>query len=86
MRYLRLLTPLPGTNEVTFSIFLQIEGMYKKCHEAIRNDPSAKAKKGPFEGKVKRWNRRKMSSAQRKDRVKQIKVSYLQKLQEEDDD
>lgn len=63
-----------------------IEGMYKKCHAAIRSDPSAKAKKGDFGGKTKRWNRKKMSSAQRKDRVKQTKVSYLKKLQENADD
>jgi len=63
-----------------------VEGLYKKCHEAIRSDPSPKAKKGPFGGKVKRWNRAKMSRAQRMDRVKQIKVAFLQKMQEEDDD
>ena len=58
--------------------------MYKKCHEAIRKDPShiAKPKR---EGKVKRWNRAKMSFAQRRDRVKQKKASYLKKLEEDDD-
>jgi len=62
-----------------------VEGLYKKAHAAIRADPSPKAKKGDFGGKVKRWNRRKLSREQRNDRVKQQKVAFLQKLQEDDD-
>ena len=33
-----------------------------------------------------RWNRAKITLAQRMDRVKQKKASYLKKLQEEDDE
>lgn len=60
-----------------------IEEMYKKAHAAIREDPVAKAK--PVrEVKTKRWNRSKMSLAQRRDRVKQKKAAYLKKLQEDE--
>ncbi|XP_076822891.1 large ribosomal subunit protein uL18-like [Clavelina lepadiformis] len=57
-----------------------IEEMYVKAHAAIREDPSPKAK---VEKEVtkKRWNRAKMSRAQRMDRVKQKKASYLRALE-----
>ena len=61
-----------------------IEGIYKKVHEAIRADPEHKPKPKK-EVKVKRWNRAKMSLAQKKDRVKQKKASFLKKMEEEDD-
>ena len=53
--------------------------MYENCHKNIRADPSAKKSK-PFTGKTKRWNRARMSKAQRDDRVKQKKASYLRAL------
>jgi len=62
-----------------------LEEAYKKCHAAIRDDPEHKPKEKK-EVKVKRWNRKKMSSAQRKDRVKQKKASFLKKLQEGGDE
>lgn len=58
-----------------------IEEMYKKCHAAIRADPAPKPAP-KREVKVKRWNRIKMSNAQRKDRVKQKKAAFLKKLQD----
>lgn len=58
-----------------------MEEMYKKCHAAIRADPAAKPAPKK-EVKVKRWNRTKMSNAQRQDRVKQKKEAFLKKLQE----
>ncbi|XP_064616227.1 large ribosomal subunit protein uL18-like [Liolophura sinensis] len=60
-----------------------IEDMYKKAHAAIRADPAAKpaVKK---EVPKKRWNRQKMSSKQRKDRVKQKKATFLKKMEEGD--
>lgn len=61
-----------------------VEAMYKKCHEAIRKDPSHTAKP-KREGKVKRWNRKKLSFAQRRDRVKQKKASFLKKMEEDDE-
>lgn len=65
-----------------------IEAMYKNAHAAIRKDPDQKPKpkKATKEGKQKRWNRRKMSLAQRKDRVKQKKESYLKKMEEGEDE
>jgi large subunit ribosomal protein L5e len=64
-----------------------VEAMYKKAHAEIRKDPEhkAKAKKTKPEGqKQKRWNRAKLSKAQRTDRVKQKKASFLKKLQSTD--
>jgi len=59
----------------------KLEDMYKNCHSAIRADPSPKAKVAK-EVKVKRWNRSKLSYAQRNDRVKQKKAAFLKKLLE----
>merc|ERR1712198_65766 len=61
-----------------------VESMYTKCHAAIRDDPTAKPKP-KREVKAKRWNRTKMSLAQRRDRVKQKKAAFLKKMEEEDD-
>lgn len=61
--------------------------MYKKAHAEIRKDPEhkSKAKKTKPEGqKQKRWNRAKLSKAQRVDRVKQKKASFLKKLHSTD--
>ena len=56
-----------------------IEEMYTKCHAAIRADPTPKEKVNK-EVKKKRWTARKMSLAQRMDRVKQKKAAYLKAL------
>lgn len=61
-----------------------LEAMYKKVHAAIRADPVHQAKPQKEVKKVKRWNRAKMSKAQRDDRVKQKKAAYLKSLQQED--
>merc|ERR1711872_197486 len=62
-----------------------IEEMYTKAHAAIRADPSVKAVgKEKFSGK--RYLRKKMSLAQRKDSAKQKKEAYKRKLEEEDDE
>lgn len=60
-----------------------IEPMYKKCHAAIRADPEHKSVlKAKKDGYVqKRWTRKSFNLAQRKDRIKQKKESYLKKLQ-----
>jgi len=63
----------------------KIEDMYKSAHKAIREDPEHKAGEKK-EVKKKRWNRTKMSLAQRNDRVKQKKASYLKKIQAAADD
>jgi len=58
-----------------------MEAMYKKVHSTIRANPEHKpaAKKAV---KTKRWNRAKLNNAQRKDRVKQKKESWLKKVAE----
>ncbi|XP_053447475.1 60S ribosomal protein L5 isoform X2 [Nycticebus coucang] len=53
-----------------------MEEMYKKAHAAIRDNPVYE-KKPKREVKKKRWNRPKMSLAQKKDRVAQKKASFL---------
>ncbi|XP_071489045.1 large ribosomal subunit protein uL18-like [Diadema antillarum] len=60
-----------------------LEQMYKNAHAAIRADPVAKSKP---ERTVtpKRWNRAKLTLAQRKDRVKQKKASFLRANQVQD--
>ncbi|XP_052092229.1 60S ribosomal protein L5-like [Mytilus californianus] len=58
-----------------------VETMYKKGHAAIRSNPEAKAKVSK-EVPKKRWNRSKMASAQRKDRVKQKKAAFLKSKEE----
>merc|ERR1712045_27568 len=60
-----------------------VEAMYTNGHAAIRADPAAK-EKSQKEVKTKRWNRAKMSKAQREDRVKQRKTAFLKKLQEDE--
>jgi len=60
-----------------------MEEMYKKAHDAIRADPEHKPKE-KREVKTKRWNRAKMSLAQRKDRVRLKKASHIRATQEQD--
>jgi len=53
-----------------------LEAMYKKAHAAIRENPESKAR--PDRKVVaKRWQRKKLSFRQRRDRVKQKKESFL---------
>ncbi|ELU16579.1 hypothetical protein CAPTEDRAFT_164118 [Capitella teleta] len=58
-----------------------IEAVYQKAHAAIRADPETKPKQKK-DVKVKRWNRAKKNQAQRLDRVRSIKASYLKALAE----
>jgi len=61
-----------------------IEGMYKKAHAAIRADPSLKkGENKPFKGK--RFGRKKMSLAQKRDSAKQKKDAFRKKLAAEDE-
>jgi large subunit ribosomal protein L5e len=64
-----------------------VEEMYKKGHAAIRANPVRLAKKEqPKDAKKpKRYNRKKLSLEQRKDRVKQKKATFLKKKAEEGD-
>jgi len=59
-----------------------IEGMYQKAHAAIRADPVAKpAAKRDIT--PKRYNRKKMSRQQRKDRVAQKQKAFLRAKEDE---
>jgi len=63
----------------------KVEEMYKRAHQQIRDDPEHKPGEKK-EVKKKRWNRSKMSLAQRRDRVKQKKASFMKKIQAAADD
>merc|ERR1712183_1080787 len=53
-----------------------MEELYPKCHAAIRADPASKPKEQKQVDK-KRWNRARISYAQRHNRVAQVKASFL---------
>lgn len=63
-----------------------IEDMYKRAHKAIRANPCPIQKppkvKSDEAQKPKRWNRKKLSLAQRKDRIAQKKKAFLKKIEE----
>lgn len=62
----------------------QLEGMYKKAHAAIRQNPEHEKKtKKAAPAKKKRWNRAKLSIEQRQDRVKQKKDAFLKQQAKE---
>jgi len=60
----------------------KVEEMYKKAHSAIRASPEAKPAAAKKEVTKKRWNRSKLSTAQRLARVAQKKVAYLKSLED----
>lgn len=57
--------------------------MYKKAHENIRNDPK-RDRKPKKEISQKRWNAKKLTNAERKQRVVEAKAAYLKELQGEE--
>lgn len=63
----------------------QIEGLFRNAHAAIRANPEKEKKpvKAP-PATTKRWNRRKLTLAERKNRIAQKKKSFLAKLQEQE--
>lgn len=58
-----------------------IEGMYKNAHVAIRADPGHEKKTPQEYTKKKRFNPAKRTLKERKDHVKQLKASFLAKLE-----
>jgi len=62
----------------------QIEGIYKNAHAEIRANPAQEKKEQKVHTIAKRQNRRKLTNAERKDRVAQKKKSFLAKLQEQE--
>jgi len=62
----------------------KVESMYKAAHEAIRADPSpAVNDKKAFKGK--RYNRKRLTKAQRDATVAQKKAAFLKKMEEDDE-
>merc|ERR1712037_722263 len=59
-----------------------MEDMYKKCHAAIRKDPSPKAKSAAKVTK-KRWNAAKIGLAARKAKVEKTKAEFLAQIEEQ---
>lgn len=61
--------------------------MYKKAHEAIRANPIVKAPAKPAKEEKaddkpqKRWNRAKLTHAERKNRIAQKKASFIKKCE-----
>lgn len=63
-----------------------IENIYKSAHEAIRTNPGHKKKEPKKDaGKPKRWNKRKMTLAERKNRIAQKKASFLKRIEAQAD-
>lgn len=86
--YMKMLQDDEDVYKRQFSRFIKlginpdsVEAMYQKAHAAIRKDPEHKPKPKKDIKKPKRWNRAKLSNAQRKDRVKQKKASFLKALE-----
>lgn len=68
-----------------FCNLFQIETIYKNAHAAIRANPEAEKKPEQAPPATqKRWTRRKLTLAERKDRVTQKKKSFIAKLQEQE--
>merc|ERR1739842_152453 len=59
-----------------------MEDMYKKCHAAIRKDPSAKAKTASTATK-KRWNAAKIGLVARQAMVAKTKAEFLAQIEEQ---
>jgi large subunit ribosomal protein L5e len=59
-----------------------MEDMYKKCHAAIRKDPSPKAKTASKVTK-KRWNAAKIGLAARQAKVAKTKAEFLAQIEEQ---
>jgi len=59
-----------------------LEDLYSSVHEKIRANPEHVKKENPKAGEAKRWKPVKRSLAQRKDRIKQKKASFIHALEE----
>jgi len=59
-----------------------IEAMYTNAHKAIRADPSNNAKKAPADGH-KRWNAKKLTLAERKEKIANAKAEFLAQLEDQ---
>jgi large subunit ribosomal protein L5e len=62
----------------------QLKDLYAKVHSAIRADPSQKSSENPKAAEQKRWRPKKKTLAQRKDRIRQLKASFIHALEDEE--
>lgn len=62
---------------------MQIEDIYKKAHQSIRNDPTPKKAAAKKTATKKRWNAKRLTNEQRKEKVAAHKAAYVAKLQSE---
>merc|ERR1712115_15805 len=63
----------------------QLKDLYAKVHAAIRADPAAKQSENPKAAETKRWRPKKKTLAQRKDRIKQLKASFIHALEADEE-
>ena len=57
-----------------------LEALYAKVHAAIRADPAHKSTAKDPPAVQKRWNRKKLTHSQRKDRIRQKTAAYQRRL------
>jgi len=57
--------------------------MYRKAHEAIRNNPSHVKKASKVAGKPKRWTAKKLTLEERKAKVKAAKEEFLAQMEDQ---
>jgi len=63
----------------------QLEDLYSGVHEAIRKDPSVAKSENSKASESKRWRPKKKSLAQRKDRIRQLKASFIHALNDDEE-
>lgn len=80
----------PETYQARFSAYINagltpdgLEDMYRNVHKAIREKPDRVKKTAKTYEVKKRWNRVKLNLKQRKDRVKQLKQNFSEKIKAE---
>lgn len=57
-----------------------LEGIYKKAHDAIRADPTFKKEEKTTAGTKKRWTAKKLTLEQRQTKIAEHKEAYIAKL------
>ena len=62
-----------------------IEDMYKKAHQMIRADPTHQKKEKRTGITKKRWNAKKLTNEERKEKINDYKKAFLSKLESETD-
>lgn len=63
-----------------FFFSCKVEEIYKNAHAAIRKDPSPKPRVRSKPPQKKRWNRAKITLAERKNCIAQKKEAFLKKV------